>query len=66
MLCPLLRSLIMTIRERILAMADDEGNLTADQVHYLVSNVHLLPFSDYCEETAEDFSADCVLDWLGY
>ena len=56
---------VMTIREQILGMADDAGMLRPDQVHYLV-NAHLLPFSDYCEETGEDFSAAAVLDWLGY
>ena len=55
----------MTIREQILGMADDAGMLRPDQVRYLV-NAHLLPFSSYCKETGENFSAAAVLDWLGY
>ena len=56
---------VMTIREQILGMADDAGMLRPDQVRYLV-NAHLLPFSSYCKETGENFSAAAVLDWLGY
>lgn len=55
----------MTIREQVLGMADDQGNLRPDQAHYLI-NAHLLPFADFLAETGEDFSAETVLTWLGY
>ena len=55
----------MTIREQVLGMANDQGVLRPDQAHRVI-NAHLLPFSDYCEETGEDFRAETVLEWLGY
>lgn len=55
----------MTIREQVLGMADDQGNLRPDQAHYLI-NSHFLPFADFLAETGEDFSAETVLNWLGY
>ena len=55
----------MTIREQVLGMADDQGLLRPDQAHRVI-NAHLLPFSDYCEETGCDFRAEEVLTWLGY
>ena len=58
-------SLVMTIREQVLGMANDQGVLRPDQAHRVI-NAHLLPFADYCEETGEDFRAEAVLEWLGY
>lgn len=56
---------MMTIRERVEALANDEGMLTSDQA-YLLIDAHFLAFSAYCKEKGCDFRAEDVLQWLGY